>query len=106
MSFHSLSDTHSLLHHHHHHLTPSSAAAVCCGGTPRPSFLKINQLSNSHSLVAAPLRLSALSTQLPSEEGDELNASALPSHPQVLHSFSLLSFSAFFFVQKPNDSAA
>ncbi|KAK2432355.1 Pyridoxamine 5'-phosphate oxidase family protein [Trifolium repens] len=78
MSFHSLSDTHSLLHHH---LTPSSAA-VCCGGTPRPSFLKINPLLNSHSLVAVPLRLSALSTQLPSEEGDELNASALPSHPQ------------------------
>jgi hypothetical protein len=93
MSFHSLSDTHSLLHHH---LTPSSAA-VYGGGTPRPSFLKINPLLNSHSLVAVPLRLSALSTQLPSEEGDELNASALPSHPQVLHSFSLLSFSAFFF---------
>ncbi|XP_045829133.1 uncharacterized protein LOC123920850 [Trifolium pratense] len=78
MSFHSLSDTHSLLHHH---LT-SPSASVYGGVTPRPSFLKINQLSNSHSLVAIPLRLSALSTQVPSGEGDELNASALPSHPQ------------------------
>ncbi|XP_058728797.1 uncharacterized protein LOC131601088 [Vicia villosa] len=81
MSFHSISDTHSLLHHHH---TPSSIIAAAAGVTSRPSFLKITQPSHSHShsLVAAPLRLSAFSTQLPSEEGDELNASALPSHPQ------------------------
>ncbi|CAI8601459.1 unnamed protein product [Vicia faba] len=81
MSFHSISDTHSLLHHHH---TPSSIAAA--GVTTRSSFLKITQPSHSHShshsLVASPLRLSALSAQLPGQEGDELNASALPSHPQ------------------------
>ncbi|CAK8574501.1 unnamed protein product [Lathyrus sativus] len=81
MSIHSISDTHSLLHHHHHH-TPSSIIAAIAGVTTRPSFLKIAQPSHSHSLVAAPLRLSALHAQLPSEEGDELNASALPSHPQ------------------------
>lgn len=81
-----LSSTHSL-----HHRTPSSVAGGVGGVTPRPSFLKINQLqssNSSHSLVAAPLRLSAL----PSEEGGELNTSAaLPSHPQenLSHSESI-----------------
>lgn len=83
----SLSSTHSL----HHHRIPSSVAAAAGGGgvTPRPSFLKINQPSNSyHSLVAAPLRISAL----PTEEGGELNTSpALPSQSQenLSHSESI-----------------
>jgi len=85
-----LSSTHSL---NHHYRTPSSAAGGGGGVTPRPSFLKINQLqpsNSSHSLVAAPLRLSAL----PAEEGGgELNTSpALPSLPQVSHSLFIYSF--------------
>lgn len=83
MSFHLISDTHSL---HHHNRTPSSA--VIAAATPRPSFLKIAQPSNTS--VALPLRISALPIHLPSEEGDDqLNVSALPSIPQVL-SLSLL----------------
>lgn len=87
----SLSSTHStLLHHHHHHRTASSVAGGG-GVAPRPSFLKINQLqpsNSSHSLVAPPLRLSAL----PNEEGGELNTfPALPSLPQenLSHSESI-----------------
>jgi len=81
----SLSSTHSL----HHHRTPSSVT-VGGGVTPRPAFLKINQLqpsNSSHSLVAAPLRVSAF----PTEEGGELNTSpALPSQSQVsIHIFFL-----------------
>lgn len=80
----SLSSTHStLLHHHHHHHRTASSVAGGGGVAPRPSFLKINQLqpsNSSHSLVAPPLRLSAL----PNEEGGELNTfPALPSLPQV-----------------------
>ncbi|NP_001296587.1 putative pyridoxamine 5'-phosphate oxidase family protein [Cicer arietinum] len=76
MSFHLISDTHSL---HHHNRTPSSA--VIAAATPRPSFLKIAQPSNTS--VALPLRISALPIHLPSEEGDDqLNVSALPSIPQ------------------------
>jgi len=86
----SLSSTHSL-HHHHHHRAPSSVTVAGGGGvTPRPAFLKINQLqpsNSSHSLVAAPLRVSAF----PTEEGGELNTSpALPSQSQVsIHIFFL-----------------
>lgn len=73
LSISSVPETHSLLNHR----TPSSAA-----GTPRPAFLKFTQPSQ-HSFVA-PLRLSALPSQLPSEEGDEPNASGLASQSQVI----------------------
>lgn len=74
LSFHSVTETCSFLRR-----TPSSASDAASAGTPRLGFLKISQHLQSQ---VAPLRLSALPTQLPSE-GDDGNASGLASQPDV-----------------------